>query len=107
MISFAIACQKCLGHYFLAISGNLNFYYLFRICYYLKLPLNSKIIWGAIFRYIGRLRPPPPLLFVWMHNESVMNAWPELGAKRKPLEYAKTTMNPSPPQKKENFDVLH
>ena len=35
-----------------------------------------------------------------MHNESVMNAWPELGAKRKPLEYAKTTMNPSPPEKK-------
>ena len=42
-----------------------------------------------------------------MHNESVMNAWPELGAKSKPLEYAKTKMNPSPLQKKENVDILH
>ena len=33
-----------------------------------------------------------------------MDAWPELGAKRKPLEYAKTTMNPAPQKK---IDVLH
>ena len=81
----------------------------FKFLYYLKLPLKSKIIWGAIFRYIGRLRPALSSSFLLrvvcrlagMQNESVMNAWPELDAKRKPLEYAKTTMNHPPPQEKD------
>ena len=103
----AITCQNVFGNYFSAISGNLNFYYLLWI-FYLKLRLNSKFIGGAISRYIGRLRPALSSSFLLrvvcrlarMHNESVMNAWPELGAKTKPLEYAKTAMNPSPPPKK-------
>ena len=38
---------------FQAIS---NFIARFGFFNYLKLPLNSKTIWGAILRYIGRLR---------------------------------------------------
>ena len=35
-----------------------------------------------------------------------MNARPELGAKRKPLEYAKTTMNPPPKKKYRRFALV-
>ena len=72
MITCATTCQKFLGN-FRPFQAFWIFITCFEFFYFLKFPLNSKIIWGAIFCYIGRLPPPClPLscfvLFVALHE---------------------------------------
>ena len=108
IITCMITCRKFLGNYFSALSGNFAFYYLCRIFLLPEISPKFKNYLGENFPLYW---PSPPALsssfllrvvcrLAWMQNESVLNAWPELGAKRKPLEYAKTTMNPCPQKRK-------
>ena len=81
MITCAIICQKCSGNYFSAISGNLNFYYLFRICFLPETsPKFENCLGGGNFPLY---KPSPPrsvffslscfVLFVALH-ECIMKA---------------------------------
>ena len=114
MITCAITCQKFLGNNcFWAISGNLNFHYLLRIFYYLKLPLNSTNYLGGKFPLYWPSLPALSSSFLlravcrraWMHNESVMNAWPELGANANPQNMRKQQW-PPPPKKKRKISTF-